>query len=261
MRGAIIGDIAGSIFEGTGFKGTDFPLFGAGCRFTDDSVLTVAVADAVMREEAADRALRRWARRYPDAGYGGMFMRWIHDDLMGAYGSYGNGAPMRISAVAWLARDDDEAMRESDRFTAVTHDHPDAMAAARAVVRAIRLARAGHSPKAVRVRVAADFDLALGDSVAAIRRRHGFDITARGTVGPALVCAFEADDVATAVRNAISLGGDADTLAAIAGAVAEGLHGVPATLWAQAETYLPADIREVVARFDEHIAAGPPQTA
>lgn len=227
MLGAIAGDVIGSIYEARPIKSRAFPLFGRGCRFTDDTVCTVAVAEALL-DGSEDFAayLRRWGRRYPDAGYGGMFMRWLADDRMGPYGSYGNGAPMRVAPVAWLAGDETEALRFAAASALVSHDHPDAVAAAEAVALTIWRARAGSSPADIRREIGARFGYDLARSVDEIRPGYGFDISAAGTVPPALIAAVEAEDLEGAIRNAVSLGGDADTLACIAGGIAEALHGL-----------------------------------
>jgi ADP-ribosylglycohydrolase len=250
MRGAIIGDIVGSRREGAAACAPDFELFEPGARFTDDTVCTVAVADALLGGEPVAVVLRRWCRRHPDAGFGGMFRRWVEDATLGPYGSWGNGAPMRISPVAWLVEDDATALRRADEISAVTHDHPDALLAARTVVEAIRLGRAGHDAAALRRQLRARSGYPLEARIAELHGRYGFDVTARGTAEVAILCALEAVDLEDAVRKAVSLGGDADTLGAIAGSIAEARFGVPEALWRTAAGHLTEEMLAVVERFD-----------
>lgn len=193
-------------------------------------------------------------RRHPDRGYGGLFLTWALSDNAPAYGSWGNGAPMRVAAVGWLAGNEAELLDLAAQQASVSHDHPDAVAASQAVALAIYLLRRGLSPAAVRARLIGDFgydlspDRALG--------RGGFDVSASGTVPPALTAGFEAKDWASAVRTAVCLGGDADTLACIAGAVAEAIHDVPADISASARGYLTEDLLAVLQRFEASVPGG-----
>ncbi|HET6521279.1 MAG TPA: ADP-ribosylglycohydrolase family protein [Geminicoccaceae bacterium] len=249
MLGAIVGDVVGSVYEHRPIKTKEFPLLTRSSRFTDDSVCTVAVADWLLAGGDPAAVLRRWCRRHPRAGYGGMFRQWIMSDDMPAYGSWGNGAPMRASPCGWLAASLDEVLAAAERATNVSHDHPEAVRGARAVAAAVWWAREGRTPGEVRRAVAGRFGYDLDATVDEIRPGYGFDVSSAGTVPPALIAAFEAEDYEDAVRNAISLGGDADTLACIAGAVAEPLFGVPPTLATAVEARLGDDMRGVLARF------------
>lgn len=251
MLGAIAGDIIGSIYEARPIKVRDFPLFGPGCAFTDDSVCTVAIADCLLRGGVPDfaAALRLWGRRYPRAGYGGMFACWLRDEAIGAYGSFGNGSAMRVSAIAWLARSEDEALDLAARSAAVSHDHPDAVRGAQAVALSIWLGRQGHAPEDIRRTVQARFGYDLERTVDEIRPGYGFDITCKGTVPPALIAALAAPDFEAAIRDAISLGGDADTLACIAGGLAEARFGLPDEIRDETRRRLDGPLLEVVDRF------------
>jgi ADP-ribosylglycohydrolase len=249
MLGAIAGDIIGSIYEAAPIKTTDFPLFGRGVSFTDDTVCTVAIADALLSGGDFAQYLRAYVDRYPGRGYGGMFVRWAQTQGMPAYGSWGNGAAMRVSAIAWLASDEAAALATAARTAAVSHDHPDAIAGAQAAALAAWLARHGAAPEAIRREIAGRFGYDLGQSVEQIRAWYAFDISCKGTVPPALVCALEATGYEDAIRNAISLGGDSDTLACITGGIAEALHGLPPEIGAQARSYLDEGLLSVVDRF------------
>jgi ADP-ribosyl-[dinitrogen reductase] hydrolase len=248
VLGAIAGDIIGSRFEGDRAPPAGFELFHADCRFTDDTVCTVAVADAMLADRDFAATLRAYVRRYPDAGYGGMFLRWAFADDAPAYGSWGNGAPMRVAAVGWLANDEGEADALAERQAAVSHDHPEAVKGAQAVARAILALRRGRPVREVEALVAKTFNYDLRPSVAL--RAGGFDVSAAGTVPPALAAAFQAPDWERAVRRAVGLGGDTDTLACITGAVAEAAFGVPRSIADLAHAHLDEDLRAVVRRFE-----------
>ncbi len=247
MLGAIAGDIIGSVYEFAPIKRKDFqPLFAENAFFTDDSVLTVAVADALLHGRDPVEALKDWGRRYPDAGYGGYFHEWLFSDETAPYGSFGNGAAMRVSPAGLLAHSLEQCLEMAQRVTAVTHNHPEGLKGAAATAAAVFLFRQGAGAPAVRETIAELCGYDLERSVEAIRATYTFDETCQGTVPEALVCALEASDYEDAVRNAISLGGDADTLGAITGAVAEARFGLPEAIAAQAWARLPEDMRGVL---------------
>jgi ADP-ribosylglycohydrolase len=255
MLGAIACDIIGSIYEAAPIKTKDFPLFGAGVRFTDDTVCTVAIADALLQGGDFAETLRAYVRRYPGRGYGGMFRRWALTAGMPAYGSWGNGAAMRVSPIAHWARDENEMMELAAASAAVSHDHPDAIAGAQAVALAMWLARRGADRPGIRALLASRFGYDLMRSVDEIRAGYRFDVSSKGTVPPAIVCALEANDYEDAVRNAISLGGDSDTLACIAGGIAEILYGLPDEIARPTKALLDDHLREVTDRFYAQVEA------
>ena len=229
MWGAIIGDIVGSRHEFDEVKTKTFELFHSDCYYTDDSVCTAAVAQILLTGAPADATLQRWCRFHPGRGYGGMFSEWIDSDYPQPYDSYGNGAAMRVSPAAYLQRGStlEDALNASDEVTEVTHDHPEGMKGARATTHAIWLALQGSGADVIRQAIESTYDYDLTSSVDEIRPDYFFDETCQGTVPQAIVCALESTDYEDAIRNAISIGGDADTLAAIAGPIAEALHGIP----------------------------------
>ena len=250
MLGAIIGDIVGSIYEWNRIKTKNFPFFSHRCDFTDDSVCTVAVADILLHDHPPAETMQEWCRRYPRRGYGGMFGDWIYFDDPVPYGSYGNGAAMRVSPGAFLNRGNLEAaLVASDNVTGITHDHREGIKGARATTHAIWLAYQDEDATSIREVITTEYDYDLTQTVDEIRPDYFFNETCQGTVPQAITCALESDSFEDAVRNAISLGGDADTLAAIAGPIAEALHGIPQDIKEEAENrYLATapDIREVV---------------
>jgi ADP-ribosyl-[dinitrogen reductase] hydrolase len=248
MLGAIAGDIIGSRFEGRAAPARDFALFHPDCHFTDDSVCTLAVADALLGGGDFAASLRAFVRRHPRRGYGGLFRDWAFADDAPAYGSWGNGAPMRVAAVGWLARDEAQALELAAAQAAVSHNHPNAVAAAQAVALAILLARRGLSRTELRRRLAKDFVYDLAPERAL--KPRGFDPSAAGTVPPALAAALTAADWEDAVRTVVCLGGDTDTLACIAGAVAEPIYGLPRDIAATARSYLSQDLHAVLLRFE-----------
>ena len=246
MLGAIAGDIIGSRFEGGPAPPPGFELFHPDCRFTDDTVCTLAVAEALMTDRDFAGRLRAFVRLHPGRGYGGMFRQWALSDDAPAYGSWGNGAPMRVAAVGWLAEDEDEARRLAADQARVSHDHPDAVAGAEAVALAILRLRRGAPPVETGRRIAREFGYDL-DPAAALAD-GGFDVSAAGTVPPALAAALGAEDWEGAVRTAVGLGGDTDTLACIAGAVAEAAHGLPDAVAEAALRHLTPDLAAVLTR-------------
>ena len=247
MLGAVAGDIIGSRFEGQAGPPSDFVLFHPDCRFTDDTVCSLAVADALLGNRDFAGSLRAFVRRHPRRGYGGMFLRWALSDGAPAYGSWGNGAPMRVAAVGWLARDEAEARALAAEQAAVSHDHPAAVAAAQAVALAIFLARVGFPRRHLR-RLGDESGYELAPECALAAR--GFDVSAAGTVPPALAAALESNDWESAVRRVIRLGGDTDTLACITGAVTEAIHGLPPAIAHAARKHLTPDLGAVLARFE-----------
>ena len=254
MWGAIIGDIAGSMYEWNRIKTKDFEFFGAACEYTDDSVCTAAVAEILLDGSPAAPTLQRWCRRHPERGYGGMFARWIERTEPAPYGSFGNGAAMRVSPAAFLNRSQpvELALKAADHVTAVTHAHPEGMKGARATTHALWLGFQGAGAAQIRRTIEHAYGYDLSRTVDQIRPGYSFDETCQRTVPEALTCALESVSYEDAIRNAVSLGGDADTLAAIAGPIAEALHGIPGELVTTAiHTHLSnaPDIVEVMERL------------
>lgn len=251
MFGAIAGDVIGSVFERNNVKSKTFPLFDAASRFTDDTVLTVAVARALLHGEPPARAMRELHGRYPEAGFGPTFRAWIAagDDAPPPR-SASNGAAMRISPVGWACATLDEVMATAERFTVLTHDHPEAVAGAQAVAVAVFLARQAAGKEAIRDHIERAFGYDLSVPLDDVRPGYAFDLSCAGTVPPAICAFLEAHDFEDALRNAISIGGDSDTLAAIAGAIAEAhWGGVPAPIAQAVWQRLDLPLQEVTQRF------------
>lgn len=250
MLGAIAGDMIGVPWEALGEKRYDFPLFTEWSRFSDDTAMTFAVACALLEKREYAETMREFGRRYPAIGYSGQFEQWIYDDSMGPYNSYGNGGAMRASPIGYFARSIEEALAEAARSAAPSHNHPDGIKGAQAVALSVFLARTGVSKEEIRREIATRLEYDLGRTVAEIRPTYTFDSAAARSVPEALICFFEAANFEGAVRNAISLGGDADTMACIAGAIAEAHWGeVPAQIAAEVRKRLPAELLDILERF------------
>lgn len=244
MYGAVIGDIVGSRWEFHRIKTKAFPLFSERNGITDDSILTVAVADALLNGTDPAESLRTWARRVKPgrhvAGYGKKFIYWVSaPTVQPPYGSFGNGGAMRVSPAAWLASSLGEAMHKANLVTVITHNHPEGLKGALSTAHAIFAARQGVHAQEIRRIISEQYGYDLSRSVDQIRSEHVYNESAQDTVPEALTCALEAMDFEDALRNAVSLGGDADTLASIAGALAEALFGIPEHIKDEAKGYVP----------------------
>jgi len=250
MLGALLGDIAGSVYEHANCKRLDCELFGPGSRFTDDSVLTVATAAALLGDGDYAAAYREFGRRHMDAGYGASFIRWLFSDRPAPYGSWGNGSAMRVSPVGWVCDSLDEVLVAARRSATVTHDHPEGIKGAQAVAAAVFLARGGTSRDELRDYLGTTFDYDLGRTIAEIRPGYVFDVSCQGSVPEALIAFLESSGFEDALRRAISLGGDSDTLACIAGAVAHAYYReLPQWMVERARALLSSDMKVTLDAF------------
>jgi len=250
MIGAIAGDIIGSIYEQSPIKTKDFPLFDPRCRFTDDSVLTIAVADAILAGWPYGISIREIGRRYPDAGYGGSFFRWLHSDDPQPYNSWGNGAAMRVSPVGFAFDTEKDVLYQAKKTAEITHNHPEGIKGAQAAALAVFLARTGHDKADIRKQITRRFEYDLDRTVDKIRPAYAFDISCQGTVPEAIIAFLDSVSYEDAVRNAVSLGGDSDTLACITGAIAEAFYGtVPTFIRTKVKDLLPPDLWAITDQF------------
>ncbi len=259
MIGAIAGDIIGSVYEWNNIKTKQFDLFSPDCCFTDDTVLTVALAESILTQTDYVSLMKDYYRRYPDAGYGGLFHRWAQAHDSQPYNSWGNGAAMRISAVGFAFNTLEEVLLRAAKYTAVTHNHSEGIKGAQATAAAIFLARTGKTKADIKQYIAENFHYDLSRSVDEIRPTYRFNESCQRTVPEAIVCFLEATSFEDAIRNAISLGGDSDTLACITGGIAQAHYGVPAAIVERAMSILDPDLEDVTARFMS--AYCPPTTA
>lgn len=259
MLGAIIGDIAGSRFEQYNPKTKDFTLLSRekGGRVTDDSIMTLAIADAILAcggdyaglGAQAVRSMRRLGQLYPEAGYGGRFGLWLQSSDPRPYHSYGNGAAMRVSPCGFAAAALEEAVSLAERVTEVTHDHPEGMKAARAVASAVFLAKTGASMAEIRTHIESTY-YPIDFTLDGIRSTYAFDMSCQGSVPQAFAALFESAGFEDAVRNAVSLGGDSDTIGAITGSMAEAYYGVPEDLRKQALSFLDETQQGILRAFE-----------
>jgi len=257
MIGAIIGDIVGSRFEWNNIKSKEFDFFHPLCRTTDDSVMSLAIAKAILCSAGQPEKLSACAieymqalgQCYPRAGYGGRFRTWLKEQDPQPYGSYGNGSAMRVSACGFAANSPEEATALAEAVTVVTHNHPEGIKGAKAVAVAVYLARTGSSMAEIRQHITSHYyplDFTLNE----IRDTYEFDVSCQGSVPQAFEAFFESVDFEDAVRNAISIGGDSDTIAAIAGSIAEAHYGVPARLREQAKPFIGTTLAEILTAFE-----------
>ncbi len=265
MLGAIAGDIAGSAREWHRAESREFDLFPPRADFTDDSVLTIAVAEALLTARTAGQspdyasAIYAYGRKWPGRGYGGMFRSWLASSDPKPYNSFGNGSAMRVSAVGWAFSDESQTLLEAKRSAEVTHDHPEGIKGAQAVALAIFLARNKSDKETIRSRIGSDFGYDLGRTVEEIQPGYSFDVTCQGSVPEAIIAFLDASDFESSLRNAIWLGGDADTQACIAGSIAEAFYGgVPPSVEAEVRARLPKVLLEVVDRFRGEFVAPDP---
>jgi ADP-ribosylglycohydrolase len=249
MIGAIAGDMIGAPYEQHGIKSKDFAL--AITTFTDDTVLTVAVADVILKGGEFARTLKGYARRYPDRGYGGSFHRWIWSEKDNPYGSFGNGSAMRVSPVGFAFDTAEEVLDQARKSAEVTHNHPEGIKGAQAVAFAIFLARTGHTKEAIRREMAHRFGYAMNRSVDMIRPGYRFDVSCQGSVPESVIAFLDSTTYEDALRNAISLGGDADTMACIAGGVAQAYYQkIPEAIVNQVREKLPDELLSIVDQFN-----------
>lgn len=260
MIGAIIGDIVGSRFEFNNHRDKNFDLFTSTCRVTDDSIMTFAVAKAIMETEKivsrndekyysiltkiAIKSMQELGKKHPYAGYGAMFAQWLNCDNPLPYNSYGNGAAMRISPVGFYAVNESELLKLSHSITKVSHNHPEGLKGAEAAALAIYMARHNFTKAQIKTRIE-DKYYALNFTLDQIRPTYSFKATCQDTVPQAIVAFLEASSFEDAIRNAISLGGDSDTIAAITSGIAEAYYGVPEVLIKHALTYLDGELLDI----------------
>lgn len=265
MYGAILGDIIGSPYEFMPHKSKDFELFSENSKFTDDTVLTIAICRALLRvsKNAPLDTIRYYVvkefinagKAYPRCGYGLKFNSWIFNGIRGRmpepYNSFGNGSAMRVSAAGWLY-DTLERTREVAKATAeVTHNHPEGIKGAEATASAIYMARTGRTKEEIAEYIIKEFGYNLMRSCDDIRPRYQFNETCQGTVPEAIICFLEGESFEDVIRNAVSLGGDADTLAAIAGSIAEGYYKIPDNLIAEADSRIPDSFKHTIRKFQK----------
>ncbi len=258
MIGAIVGDIVGSRFEWNNIKTKKFEFFSHDCSPTDDSIMSLAIAKAILESEKdlerisdiAVKCMKEVGRPYPNCGYGGMFYRWMYSENTKPYNSFGNGAAMRVSACGFAANSIEEAIMLAKKVTEVTHNHPEGIKGAQATASAIFMARKGNSISEIRDYINSHY-YPMNFTIDSIRDFYQFDVTCQGTVPQAIMSFLESTDFEDAIRNAISLGGDSDTLAAITGGIAEAYYGIPITIRKKALSFLDEYLLNILQDFEK----------
>jgi ADP-ribosylglycohydrolase len=254
MLGAIIGDVIGSRFEAYNKKTTDFKLFTEKSIFTDDSVLTVAVADCLINNKSYTNVFQEYGRKYPNAGYGGTFYKWIFSKNPQPYNSWGNGSAMRVSPVAYAFNDLEEVLKEAKRSAEVTHNHPEGIKGAQAIAAAVFLARKNKTKSDIKDYIQTKFGYNLERKLDDIRPVYRFDVSCQGSVPESIIAFFESTDFESAVRLAISIGGDSDTIAAMAGSIAEAFYKeIPLEMINETKKRLPNAFLEIIKQFQGFI--------
>jgi len=250
MFGAIAGDIIGSSYEWRPTKSLDFELFTPQSTPTDDTVLTIAVADCILHGKEYAVTFREYGRRYPHAGYGGMFLSWLSSDSLEPYNSFGNGSAMRVSPVGFAFSSLEMVLREAEKSAAVTHNHPEGIKGAKAIAASIFLAKSGQGKEQIREYVEESFGYNLRQTLDEIRPRYRFDETCQGSVPQAIIAFLESRDYEDAIRKAVSLGGDSDTLACMAGGIAQAYYKkIPNCIAERVREFLDEDLLTIVDEF------------
>lgn len=250
MLGAIIGDVMGSTFEHDSIKDVEFPLYPEGSEFTDDSILTIATGYAIMKKVDYAGSYRKIGRKFPKAGWGSMFNQWLLSEDMGPYDSYGNGSAMRVSPIGWAYDDVGLVLSEAAKSAAVSHNHAEGIKGAQAIALTIFLAREGKDREEIRHWISTHFDYDLDRTCFDIRPDYEFDVSCQGSVPEAIIAFLDSDDFESAVRLAISLGGDSDTLGCMTGAIAEAYYKeIPMSLAKPAVKCLPKAFKKFMKKF------------
>lgn len=250
--GAVIGDVIGSVFEWNNIKTTDFDLFNPKCDFTDDTVLTIAVADCILNKKDFAKTIWEYGRKYRGRGYGGSFRKWLKEDKPKPYGSFGNGSAMRASAVGFAFEDIETVLEVAKQSAEVTHNHPEGIKGAQATATSIFLARQGKSKQEIKDYITQTLDYNLDFTLDEIRPTYKFDVTCQGSVPQAIVAFLESSDFESAIRLAISIGGDSDTIACITGGIASAFYKqIPTEIMDFVVDKLPSEYIEIMNKFDE----------
>ena len=250
MLGAIAGDMIGSVFEYSNFKSKDFPLFCEDSTFTDDTVLTVAVAHAIMTDGDYASALKSFGRKYPRRGYGGFFQEWLESSESRPYNSWGNGSAMRVSPVGFAFDSVEEVLDEAKKSAEVTHNHPEGIEGAQATALAVFLARKGSEKNDIRNEIEGRFGYVLDRTVDNIRAAYTFDVSCIGSVPESIIAFLNSKDYEDTIRNAISLGGDSDTMACIAGGIAQAYYeDIPEEIIEEVRKELSDELLDIIDDF------------
>jgi ADP-ribosylglycohydrolase len=249
MLGAIAGEIIGSYYERHKIKIKEFELFHPKSRFTDDTTLSMAIAKSILDDEPYLDNVVDFGLRYFDVGYGSSFKKWLKGDEHLPYNSWGNGSAMRVSPIAWAFETEEKVLEEAKKSAEITHNHPEGIKGAEATVLAIFMARKGASKEMIRKQISTQFEYDLSKTVDEIRPEYKFEVSCAKSVPESIICFLDADSFEDCIRNCISLGGDADTMGAIAGGIAEAYYGIPKEIEERVYGYLPDEFLGILERF------------
>lgn len=256
MIGAIIGDIIGSAYEWKPVKTTDFHLLGASCRFTDDTVMTIATARAILHDIPYGRAYKQLGCQYPNAGYGANFKNWLETISDAPYNSWGNGSAMRVSPVGFAFENVEEVLDQAAQSAEVTHNHPEGIKGAQATALAIFMARTGSDKNTIKAEITTRFGYDLNRTIEQIRPTYSFEVSCQHSVPEAIIAFLESTDYENAIRLAVSLGGDSDTQACITGGIAQAFYKeIPSLIKIRATSLLPAQFVSIINEFDKKFPA------
>lgn len=252
ILGGLIGDIVGSVYEHDNVRDFNFQLFRNDSTFTDDSVLTIATMDAYLTGSSFTEVYQKYGRAHPHRGYGQHFYRWLHSDNPKPYNSWGNGSAMRVSPVGWAFEDRETVLASAKKSAEVSHNHPEGIKGAQAIAMAVFLARKGSSKAEIRSFIQEEFNYDLQRTISEIRPTYAFDVSCQGSVPEAIIAFLESNDYESALRIAISIGGDSDTIACMAGSIAEAFYGeIDRSVREKALSRLPEELKGIVHRFSE----------
>ncbi|MCI0507214.1 MAG: ADP-ribosylglycohydrolase family protein [Gammaproteobacteria bacterium] len=252
MLGAIAGDVIGSAYEGWPVKTKDFDLFIPGTTYTDDTVLSVAIADAILHHKDYEPLLLKYGRRYPNAGYGRSFSQWLNAPHPQPYNSWGNGSAMRVSPIGFAFDSKIKVLEEARKSAVITHNHPEGIKGAQATALAVYLAHTGYEKEEIKSEIQKLFKYDLDRRLDDIRDSYMYTLSCQGSVPESIIAFLESTDYEDAVRNAISLGGDADTMACIAGSIAQAYYKfIPVELITAVTEYLPQPFLRIIEEFDQ----------
>ncbi len=249
MLGAIAGDIIGSTYEFNAVKTKEFELFPKGSRFTDDTVLSMAIAKSILDKEPYLNNIIDFGLKYPNVGYGGNFRRWLKGEEYKPYNSWGNGSAMRVSPIAWAFNSQEKVLEEAQKSAEITHNHIEGIKGAKSIALAIFMARKGATKEEIRREISDRFKYNLDRTVDEIRPNYQFEVSCQKSVPESIICFLDANSYEDCIRNAISLGGDADTMGAISGGIAEAYYGIPKDIEDKVYSYLSSEFIDILERF------------
>ena len=254
MLGAIVGDIVGSRFQDENFKSKEFDFITSDCYFTDDTIMTVAITDGLMNGGTSEdfiKSMKKFGWLYPDEEYGIMFYNWLHGNTISPYNAWSNGSAMRVSPIGWWYDSLDMTEKAAKISAAVTHNHPEGIKGAQAIAASIFLARTGESKENIKAYISDTYKYDLSRTLDAIRPKYDFDISCRGTVPESIIAFLESNGFEDAIRNAISIGGDCDTIAAMTGGIAQAAYGIPDSIQQKAISILEPPLLIVINRWQD----------